>query len=252
MLAEHLSQAHDAASRRTEKIDAHVAWIHDHVLGGRGTMVLDLGCGPGLYTSRLAQLGHECAGVDYSPASIAHARKQAEAAGLACEYIEGDLRQVEYGSAYGLAMLISGELNSFAPDDARAILRKAQVALDDGRRLLLEVLSFDAVKAIGIGANTWYAADRGLFSDEPHVCLYERSWDEASGAATTRYFVVDAATGSVSTHAQTQQAYTDGELRALLAAGGFGEVDTFPSLTGAPEASQADFQVIIARKDGAA
>jgi hypothetical protein len=48
MLKEHLSQEHDAASRRTEHIDAHVDWIHRELLGERPARVLDLGCGPGL------------------------------------------------------------------------------------------------------------------------------------------------------------------------------------------------------------
>ena len=71
MLDEHLSQAHDAASRRFEIIDKHVDWIHTHVLKGNPTRILDLGCGPGLYTNRLARLGHHCVGIDFSPASIA-------------------------------------------------------------------------------------------------------------------------------------------------------------------------------------
>jgi hypothetical protein len=37
MLREHLSQAHDAASRRSELIDGHVNWIHNEVLSGRPT-----------------------------------------------------------------------------------------------------------------------------------------------------------------------------------------------------------------------
>src|SRR5512139_3579983 len=72
MLLEHLSQEHDAASRRFETIDRHVHWIHHAVLSGQPTRILDLGCGPGLYSSRLARLGHECVGIDFSPASIAH------------------------------------------------------------------------------------------------------------------------------------------------------------------------------------
>ena len=79
MLREHLSQAHDAASRRFETIDKHVAWIHRTILAGRPAKILDLGCGPGLYASRLARLGHTCAGIDFSPASIAYAREQARA-----------------------------------------------------------------------------------------------------------------------------------------------------------------------------
>ncbi len=84
MLAEHLSQAHDAASRRAEIIDRHVDWIHRRWLGTRPARILDLGCGPGLYTSRLARLGHECIGIDYGPASVAYAVQCARRKNLHC------------------------------------------------------------------------------------------------------------------------------------------------------------------------
>lgn len=35
--------------------------------------MLDLGCGPGLYSHRLATLGHRVHGIDFGPASIAYA-----------------------------------------------------------------------------------------------------------------------------------------------------------------------------------
>src|SRR5262245_31713047 len=73
-LAEHLSQTHGAASRRSATIDRQVTWIHRTLLGGRPTTILDLGCGPGLYTSRLARVGHSCVGIDFSPAALAYAR----------------------------------------------------------------------------------------------------------------------------------------------------------------------------------
>jgi len=53
MLAEHLSQEHDLASRRSPTIDEHVGWIFSTVLEGRPGRLLDLGCGPGLYARRL-------------------------------------------------------------------------------------------------------------------------------------------------------------------------------------------------------
>lgn len=70
MLAEHLSQDHDLASRRSEWIDKQVAWIHEHLLGATPSRILDLGCGPGFYSHRLATLGHDCRGIDFGPASI--------------------------------------------------------------------------------------------------------------------------------------------------------------------------------------
>jgi hypothetical protein len=50
VLYEHLTQDHDMAGRRSKLIDRHVAWIHQELLGCRPSKVLDLGCGPGLYT----------------------------------------------------------------------------------------------------------------------------------------------------------------------------------------------------------
>jgi len=129
MLKEHLSQAHDAASRRSEIIDVHVGWIHNHVLKGEPTRVLDIGCGPGLYTQRLARLGHQCTGIDFSPASIAYAREQAERAGLDCEYVQADIRTSDFGEGYDLMMFIFGEFNVFRPAEAKDLLTKAHRAL---------------------------------------------------------------------------------------------------------------------------
>ena len=83
MLKEHLSQEHDMASRRQAVIDKHVSWIHDTCLNGKRGRVLDLGCGPGFYSQRLARLGNHCVGIDFSPASIAYAQSQAAQAELA-------------------------------------------------------------------------------------------------------------------------------------------------------------------------
>lgn len=248
MLAEHLSQDHDLASRRAETIDAHVDWIHQHVLASRPTRILDLGCGPGLYTSRLAQRGHECVGIDYSPASIAHARNEARRGDLRCDYLCEDVRKAEYGAGFGLVMLIFGEFNTFRPPDARAILGKANRALMEGGVLLLEPHTADAVRGRGTRPSHWYSAERGLFSDRAHLCLQEHSWDPATNTATTRYFIVDAATGDVATYAGTQQAYSDDEYRSLLSGCGFDDAEVFPSLTGTADDSQGDLIAIVARK----
>ncbi|HUW14214.1 MAG TPA: class I SAM-dependent methyltransferase, partial [Anaerolineae bacterium] len=186
MLRVHLSQEHDWASRRYATIDRQVAWIHDTVLATGPTRVLDLGCGPGLYASRLARLGHPCLGIDYSPAAIEHARRQAKEQGLQCEYVQDDVRTADYGDGYGLAMMIYGEFNVFAPADAKTILRKAHNALHEGGILVLEPHTHATVRALGEEPLSWYSADEGLFSDRPHICLQENHWDSEAQVATTR------------------------------------------------------------------
>jgi SAM-dependent methyltransferase len=217
MLHEHLSQAHDGASRRTETIDRHVAWIHGELLGGCPSRVLDLGCGPGLYANRLAAQGHACVGIDFSPASVRYA--QSTTAGA--EFVLGDVRETPFGEGYDLVMFLYGELNVFRRAEAEAILRRCRAALKPGGTLLLEPQTYGDVKAQA--GRSWYASAHGLFSEQPHLCLKEAFWDEASATTTVRHWVVDAATGETNRWASTYAAYTDAGYAELLSRCGFAE-----------------------------
>ncbi len=248
MLQEHLSQAHDAASRRAAKIEAHVRWIHEHVLAARPARILDLGCGPGLYASRLARLGHTCVGIDFSPASIEYARNTAQAEGLSCVYHLADIRQADYGAGFDLAMLIFGELNVFCRADAHRILARMSAALNLGGVLLLEPHTWAAVRQEGQAGVQWYASAGGLFSERPHLCLTECFWHEAQACAVERYWIIDAETGQVTRHAASMQAYTDEEYRLVLTECGLYDIEFYPSLTGETDETQAALLVLCARK----
>ncbi|MCZ6465189.1 MAG: class I SAM-dependent methyltransferase [Proteobacteria bacterium] len=248
MLREHLSQHHDAASRRSATIDRHVAWIHRELLGGAATRVLDLGCGPGLYTSRFAALGHSCVGIDFSPASIEHAVAEAAERGLDCEYLHRDLREGDFGAGFGLALLCNGELNAFRPREAAGILAAAARALELGGLLVLEPHTFEAVQEMGARPAVWYAVSSGLFSDAPHLCLRENRWDAEQHACVERYLIVDAESGEVTRCGATLQAYADEELRELVRGHGFDEVSRHPSLEGIPSPGQEALFALVAKK----
>jgi SAM-dependent methyltransferase len=248
MLKEHLSQSHDHASRRTEILSKHVTWIHHSILNGKPAKILDLGCGPGLYASLLAELGHECVGIDFSPASIAYAIEYAHAHKLKCSYIQQDVRLADFGHGFDLVMFIFGELNAFRPAEARLILQNAYQALVQGGRILLEVHPYDVVRSIGEQPAYWYSAESGLFSDRAYICLREYFWDPEQHVATERYFIIDAESSSVTRYASSMQAYSDDQYRALLQECGFRDVQFHPSLHGEPDESQASLFVIAARK----
>ena len=249
ILEEHLSQEHDMASRRFRIIEEQVEWIDSRLLSERPGEILDLGCGPGLYTSRFAKLGHRCTGIDYSPAAIAYAREKAERESLACRYVEGDLRRIDYGTGYRLAMMIFGELNVFKKSDAKTILRKAHDALESGGRLLFEVLEPETVRWIGEQEPSWYSSRGGLFSDNPHLCLQENFWDGETKAATERYLIIDAPSGEVSRYSATTQGYTEEEYGRLLEECRFEEIEFHPAMRDNPsEKTEGDFLVITARR----
>jgi SAM-dependent methyltransferase len=248
MLREHLSQKHDLASRRLNIIDAHVDWIHNRMLARQPAKILDLGCGPGLYTSRLAKLGHVCTGIDFSPASVRYAKEKAAEEEVNCTYVHADVREAEFGSGFDLVMFLYGELNVFRPTEARAILEKARAAIAPGGALLLEPHRFATVEKTGRQAPFWQSAEAGLFSDTPHLWLRESFWDAKSRTATTRYFVIDAATGAVTRMADTMQAYTDQGYHRLLEDLGFVEIELLPSFEMSDDQHRDNLMLITARR----
>ena len=248
LLREHLSQEHDIASRRTSIIEEHVAWIHREVLHDRSSRVLDLGSGPGLYSSRLAQRGHTCVGIDFSPASIKYARDFAQAHRLASDYHLADIRHADYGEGYDLAMFIFGELNPFRRSEAQSILSKVFAALNQGGRLLLEVSTFAAVQCQGHPRSAWYTSEQGLFSDRLHMVLYESFWHEPQAVAIERFYIIDAETSEVTQHSISTQAYTEEQYRQLVLMAGFTDLTFYPSLIGQPDGRQTDYIALVARK----
>lgn len=240
MLNEHLDQSHDAASRRRETIEQHARFIHREILLARPSVILDLGCGPGLYTAWLSNEGHRCTGIDFGPASVAYAREHDSLS----EYILGDLITADFGSGRDLIMLLYGELNAFAPRDARRIIEKAYHALKPGGRLLLEVHPESFVAANGLEPESWSVNERGLFSDSPYMILTESSYENRR--SINLYHVIDLASCRVERYVTMLRAYTDEEYDAMLDA--FDRIERFPSLTGKDE-DGGDLFVLVAHKN---
>jgi len=252
MLAEHLSQEHDLASRRSEAIYQQVEWVFSSVLGSRPVRVLDLACGPGLYALHLAGKGCDYVGIDFSPASICHAREITAAERLSCTFHRADVRDGLFGEGFDFAMMIYGQFNVFPRDQGLEILKNAHKALKPGGTLLLEVQTLEQIQKAGEAGPSWYASETGLFSWEPHVVLQENFWDADVRASTTRFSIIDAQTSTVSTYALSNEAYTEDEIEDALVSVGFDNLERFPSLNGFAVDEAQDLPVYVARSRNSA
>lgn len=224
MLQNHLAQDHDWASRRGTVIDRQVDWLAATAPRQEGR-ILDLGCGPGFYTQRLAQLGFQCTGIDFSPASVAYAREQAAREGLAITYLEEDIRNFSISGPFDTILLTFGEINVFTPSDAEAIFGHAASLLAENGVLVVEAHTCEEVKRQGLLPPGWQShKEDGLFSPHPHLLLQEQFWDENAKVATTSYWVVHE-NGGVDRYGSRMQAYETGDYRRLLATAGFSRMD---------------------------
>jgi SAM-dependent methyltransferase len=224
MLAEHLSQKHDLASRKRQMIRTQVQWIHENICNSTPAQLLDIGCGPGLYIEQFTAMDYDCCGIDFSPASIEYARSQL---GDKAKLIEGDIRSVDFGGGYDLAIMVFGEFNVFSPDECKTILRKTFEALAPGGKLLLEAHTYEAVERIGSSPNSWYKSGpglMGLFSDDPHICLIENHWLDKQQTALQQFHILDAANGDIKSYRSTTKAWTIDQYKQLLTEAAFAHV----------------------------
>lgn len=233
MLIEHLSQDHDKASRRSEWIQKQVAWIHKHLLCGKPSRVLDLGCGPGLYSHRLASLGHNCLGIDFGPASIEYALKHRPDRPI-CDFILGDIRHIEFSGPNDLVMVLFGEVNAFSPEEVRQIFRKAHASCQADGQLIVEASTPASVKAIGTAEASEYDCESGLFSDHPYRCRTENHWLPDEQAAIQTFSITGTDTGQTRVYRNTLKAWSENEMINLLGEAGFtmtSQCEAWPSNT---------------------
>ncbi|NLS97799.1 MAG: class I SAM-dependent methyltransferase [Planctomycetaceae bacterium] len=222
MLREHLSQDHDMASRRAEWIDKQVAWIHEYLLGELSSRVLDLGCGPGFYSHRLATRGHRCHGIDFGPASIEYAQEH-NPDPRQCTFLLGDIRHAAYGGPYDLAMMVFGEFNVFAPDEALALLRKVAASLRPKGRLILETQTWEAIERAGHSEPFEQRYESGLFSDQPYHCRTENRWLPDEEVTVQTFAVTETGHSQTRAYRNTTRAWSDVDLARLLTAAGFAQ-----------------------------
>jgi SAM-dependent methyltransferase len=86
LLQIHLNPDMDLASRKYSSIVSTAKWVLDKA-SKKQMNVLDLGCGPGLYSELFANKGHKVTGVDFSKNSIDYAKQEATKKKLDITYL---------------------------------------------------------------------------------------------------------------------------------------------------------------------
>lgn len=146
MLEFHLDPDIDVSSRRAGFIDRSAAWLI-RLCGLRdGKRVLDFGCGPGLYTSRLAASGAHVTGIDFSPGSIEYAERQARSSGRSITYRQANYLEYDPEDTFDLVTMIMCDACALGPDQRFVMFRKIADALSSEGRLVLDVYSLAALK----------------------------------------------------------------------------------------------------------
>ena len=144
MLSFHLNEEIDVSSRNAAFIDRSVEWIVSHFNVGAGTKIADFGCGPGLYTMRLAKKQADVTGIDFSKRSIQYAKEVAPREGLSIRYVNQNYLEFETDDCFHLVLMIMCDFCALSPTQRKKMLGKFQTILQPGGSVLLDVYSLTA------------------------------------------------------------------------------------------------------------
>ena len=99
--------------------------------------VLDVGCGTGVVSLLLAELGHDVVGVDFAPNMLEYARSKARQAAYSVAFLQGDAETLAL-SDDSVELLTARHLVWTLPNPTDAIQEWQRVVEPGGRLLLIE------------------------------------------------------------------------------------------------------------------
>lgn len=144
MLSYHLNENVDLSSRNSKFIGRSVEWITSHFDVKAGMKIADFGCGPGLYTTKLAQRNADVTGIDFSKRSIRYAQEVADAEGLSIKYVNQNYLEFDTDEQFDLILMIMCDFCALSPSQRQAMLSKFYKILRIGGAVLLDVYSLAA------------------------------------------------------------------------------------------------------------
>ncbi len=206
-----------------EQTAAEARFIHHHLQLPVGAAVLDVPCGNGRLSLKLAAHGLQVSGVDVAAEFIEQARKKSAEAGLDVEWHLGDMRQLSWSNRFDGAFCFGNSFGYFDDDGNRKMLEAIARSLKPGARFILDAPAIAEcllqnlqphrtmeVGGIGVDVKTRYDEEqRRMFND----------------FTFTRNGVTEARPSS-------QRIYTYQELNELLSEAGLEPVAEYSSLTG--------------------
>jgi len=144
MLSFHLNEDIDVSSRKAKFINRSVEWIVSYFKVGAGIKIVDFGCGPGLYATRLAQRQADVTGIDFSKRSIQYAQEVATREGLSIHYVNQNYLEFEIDDRFHLILMIMCDFCALSPIQRKQMLSKFYAILEPGGSVLLDVYSLTA------------------------------------------------------------------------------------------------------------
>lgn len=246
MLSFHLNESLDVSSRNHAFIDRSAAWIVSYFKVDSDTAIADFGCGPGLYTSRLAQTRASVTGIDFSERSIHYAKDAAAKQNLDITYIQQNYFGFVTDKRFDLILMIMCDFCALSPEQRKILLQKFHRFLKPGGRVLMDVYTLNAFEQRRETAVHEKNLLDGFWSADDYDGYLNTYKYENEKVSLDKYTIIEENRTRVVYN--WLQYYSPESLRKELTENGFAVEHFFADVAGAPFDSAAEEMTVVAVK----
>ncbi|MGI6070515.1 MAG: class I SAM-dependent DNA methyltransferase [Blautia sp.] len=229
--------------------DAWCAYVHRLLVSEKveDGLVLDLGCGTGSLTERLAGLGYDMIGVDSSALMLQEAMEKRESSGLDILYLMQDMRELElYGTVRAVVSICDCMNYMTEPEDMLQVFRLVNNYLDPGGIFIFDLNTLYKYETL-LGDQT-IAENR-----EEGSFIWENEYDSKTRMnlyGLTLFLPREDGLYEKHEEIHYQRGYSLDEVKALLKEAGMEFVASYDAFTQAPPKEDSERIYVLAREKG--
>lgn len=191
MLEYHLNESVDMSSRNRNFIARSVKWIVSRFKVDENTEIADFGCGPGLYTERLAQQGAIVTGIDFSENSVRYAKQAAARKNLEISYVLMNYLDFDTQDRFDLITMIMCDFCALSPDQRKIMLSKFRSLLKPEGSVLLDVYSLNSFNQREESATYEFNQLNGFWAPDDYYCFVNTFKYDNEHVILDKYTVIE-------------------------------------------------------------
>lgn len=189
LLEVHINPDINLASRKEKSIDKTVNWILNE-LDRKNGEILDLGCGPGLYTEKLAKKGYKVTGIDFSENSIEYAKNRAIQNNLDVNYVCKNYLKLDFKEKFDLIIMIYCDFGVLSIEEREVLLENVYDALKPGGIFIFDALNKYTIDNLKFERN-WEFSEGGFWQNRSYLCLSQSSHFPEKKAILDENIIID-------------------------------------------------------------
>jgi len=246
MLEYHLNESVDASSRNMNFIENSVKWIVSHFQVDENTEIADFGCGPGLYTTRLAERGAIVTGIDFSENSLMYAKRVASEKDLKINYVLTNYLNYETKNSFDLIIMIMCDFCALSPEQRKRMLCQFYSLLKPNGSVLLDVYSLNSFNQKEESATYEMNQLDGFWSREDYYCFINTFKYDKEKVILDKYTIIEESRRRVVYN--WLQCYCKDSLRNEFEENGFKVEELYSDVAGKAFTQESTEIAIVAKK----